>query len=102
MFYRASDIISCRALFFIIAFYIGLWTIRIPTIKDQLLTNYVGIGYIFASFAFGSILIMACSNYIIKKFSSKKVLLIAGIVQGILWLVVPYVSSLNFFIIFLL
>tara|TARA_Y100000590_G_scaffold109785_3_gene125172 strand:+ start:5920 stop:7068 length:1149 start_codon:yes stop_codon:yes gene_type:complete len=99
MFYRASDIISCRALFFIIAFYIGLWTIRIPTIKDQLLTNYVGIGYIFASFAFGSILIMACSNYIIKKFSSKKVLLIAGIVQGILWLVVPYVSSLNFFII---
>ena len=71
MFYRASDIISCRALFFIIAFYIGLWTIRIPTIKDQLLTNYVGIGYIFASFAFGSILIMACSNYIIKKFSSK-------------------------------
>ena len=43
MFYRASDIISCRALFFIIAFYIGLWTIRIPTIKDQLLTNYVGV-----------------------------------------------------------
>ena len=42
---------------------------------------------------------MACSNYIIKKFSSKKVLLIAGIVQGILWLIVPYVSSLNFFII---
>ena len=99
MFYRASDIVSCRALFFIIAFYIGLWTIRIPTIKDQLLTNYVGIGYIFTSFALGSILIMACSNYIIKKFSSKKVLLIAGIVQGILWLVVPYVSSLNFFII---
>ena len=99
MFYRASDIISCRALFFIIAFYIGLWTIRIPTIKDQLLTYYVGIGYIFTSFALGSILIMACSNYIIKKFSSKKVLLIAGIVQGILWLIVPYVSSLNFFII---
>ena len=99
MFYRASDIVSCRALFFIIAFYIGLWTIRIPTIKDQLLTNYVGIGYIFTSFALGSILIMACSNYIIKKFSSKKVLLIAGIVQGILWLIVPYVSSLNFFII---
>ena len=43
---KLNEAISCRALFFIIAFYIGLWTIRIPTIKDQLHTDYVGIGYI--------------------------------------------------------
>ena len=99
MFYKTSDIASCRALFFIIAFYIGLWTIRIPTIKDQLLTDYIGVGFIFTSFALGSILIMIFSNYIIKKFTSKKVLLFAGIVQGILWIIVPYISSLNVFII---
>ena len=46
---RLNDTISCRALFFIIAFYIGLWSIRIPTIKDQLQTDYVGIGYIFST-----------------------------------------------------
>ena len=99
MLYKTSDIASCRALFFIIAFYIGLWTIRIPTIKDQLLTDYIGVGFIFTSFALGSILIMIFSNYIIKKFTSKKVLLFAGIVQGILWIIVPYISSLNVFII---
>ena len=48
MFLRINDIIACRALFFIIAFYVGLWTIRIPTIKDQIQTDYLGIGYIFA------------------------------------------------------
>ena len=42
---------------------------------------------------------MIFSNYIIKKFTSKKVLLFAGIVQGILWIIVPYISSLNVFII---
>ena len=56
MFLRINDIIACRALFFIMAFYVGLWTIRIPTIKDQIQTDYLGIGYIFATFAIGSII----------------------------------------------
>ena len=30
---KVNDILACRALFFIMAFYVGLWTIRIPTIK---------------------------------------------------------------------
>ena len=63
---KLNETISCRALFFIIAFYIGLWTIRIPTIKDQLHTDYVGIGYILATFAFGSILIMIFAKIIIR------------------------------------
>ena len=65
---KINDAISCRALFFIISFYIGLWTIRIPSIKDQLHTDYVGIGYILGTFAFGSILVMLFANEILKKF----------------------------------
>jgi len=65
---KLNEAISCRALFFIVAFYFGLWTIRIPTIKDQLHTDYVGIGYILATFAFGSILVMIFANEILKKF----------------------------------
>ena len=68
---RLNDAISCRALFFIISFYIGLWSIRIPTIKDQLQTDYVGIGYILSTFAIGSILIMIFANDILKKFPSR-------------------------------
>ena len=39
---------ACRMIFFVVAFYVGLWTIRIPTIKDQVGTDYLGIGYILA------------------------------------------------------
>ena len=48
-----NDIIATRLLFFIMAFYVGLWTIRIPTIKDQITTDYFGIGLIMATFAIG-------------------------------------------------
>ena len=41
---------SCRMMFFIVAFYTGLWTVRVPSIKDQIETDYLGIGYIFMSF----------------------------------------------------
>ena len=62
---KINDIFACKALFFIMAFYIGLWTIRIPTIKDQIQTDYLGIGYIMATFAIGSIIAMVFTNYII-------------------------------------
>ena len=61
-----NDIIATRLLFFIMAFYVGLWTIRIPTIKDQITTDYFGIGLIMATFAIGSIIAMVFSNKIIK------------------------------------
>ena len=41
---KINDTWVCRILFFIIAFYVGLWTIRIPNIKDQLSIDYLGIG----------------------------------------------------------
>ena len=69
---KINDIIACKALFFIMAFSIGLWTIRIPTIRDQIQTDYLGIGYIMATFAIGSIIMMLCANYFISKSSSKK------------------------------
>ena len=92
-----TDIISCRGLFFIIGLFIGLWTIRIPTIKDQIGTDYLGIGYIFLVFALGSIITMVFANNIIKKFSSKITILYAGVIQGILWLAMPFIYSIQIF-----
>ena len=96
---KINDAISCRALFFIISFYIGLWTIRIPSIKDQLHTDYVGIGYILATFAFGSILVMIFANEILKKIPSKVAISYSGIMQGTLWILVPFITELNIFMI---
>ena len=96
---RISDTLSCRMIFFIVAFYTGLWTIRIPDIKDQISTNYLGIGYIFFSFALGSIILMLMANKIIKKYSSKKVIELSGYGQAISWLIVPFVNDLYIFLI---
>ncbi len=94
-----NDIIATRLLFFIMAFYVGLWTIRIPTIKDQINTDYIGIGLIMATFAIGSIIAMAISNKIIKFSSCKTVLLYTSILQALLWLPTPFVPSLQIFVI---
>ena len=75
MFLRVNDIIACRALFFIMAFYVGLWTIRIPTIKDQIQTDYLGIGYIFATFAIGSIIAMFFACKMIRNTSCRIILI---------------------------
>ena len=72
---KISDVLACRLLFFIVAFSIGLWTIRIPTIRDQIQTDYLGIGYIMATFAIGSIIMMLCANYIIAQSSSRKIII---------------------------
>ena len=94
---KINDIFSCRALFLIIGFYIGLWSIRIPTIKDQIETDYLGIGYIFLVFAIGSIITMVFANNIIKKFSSQKTILYSGVIQGVLWLAMPFINNLQNF-----
>ena len=94
---KINDIFACKALFFIMAFSIGLWTIRIPTIRDQIQTDYLGIGYIMAIFAIGSIIMMLCANYIINKSSSKKILIYIIITQWLLWLPVPFIIDLKIF-----
>jgi len=95
---KINDIFACKALFFIVAFSIGLWTIRIPTIRDQIQTDYLGIGYIMAIFAVGSIIAMLCVNYIIVWFSSKNILIYVGLVQWILWLPMAFVKDLQSFL----
>ncbi len=94
-----NDILATRLLFFIMAFYVGLWTIRIPTIKDQINTDYFGIGLVMATFAIGSIIAMIFANKIIKMTSCRTVLLYTSIVQGLLWLPTPFIPSLVIFMI---
>ena len=95
-----NDIMATRLLFFIMAFFVGLWTIRIPTIKDQINTDYFGIGLVMATFAIGSIIAMVFANNVIKMSSARSVLLYTSILQAILWLPTPFISSLQMFMIF--
>ena len=97
---KINDVVACKAIFFIMSFYVGLWTIRIPTIKDQLATNYLGIGYIMAIFAIGSIIAMIFANKIIKMSSCRTVLLFTSIIQSLIWLPTPFIPSLETFMIF--
>ena len=99
MFLRVNDIIACRALFFIMAFYVGLWTIRIPTIKDQIQTDYLGIGYIFATFAIGSIIAMFFASKMIRNTSCRIILIYSGLFQGLLWLPTAFIKNLEIFMI---
>ena len=95
-----NDIMATRLLFFIMAFFVGLWTIRIPTIKDQINTDYFGIGMVMATFAIGSIIAMVFANNIIKMSSTRSVLLYTSSLQALLWLPTPFISSLLIFMIF--
>ncbi len=94
---KINDIIACKALFFIMAFSVGLWTIRIPTIRDQIQTDYLGISYLMVIFAIGSITAMLSTNYILTKISSKNILIYASLTNWLLWLPVPFVKDLGIF-----
>tara|TARA_Y100000590_G_scaffold341092_1_gene389115 strand:+ start:49 stop:1191 length:1143 start_codon:yes stop_codon:yes gene_type:complete len=94
---KVNDIFACKSLFFIMAFSIGLWTIRIPTIRDQIQTDYLGIGYVMATFAIGSIIMMLCANYIIKKSSTKKMIIYVVLTSWLLWLPAPFITDLRIF-----
>jgi len=95
-----SEITACKALFFCISFFVGLWAVRIPDIKDQIGVDYNGMGYLFIIFAIGSVLTMIVAPKLITKFSSKYISLIAGYTISILWLIVPFNKS--FMIMFIL
>ena len=97
---KVSDIHAIKIIFFITACYVGLWSIRIPTIKDQLFTDYIGIGLIMLSFAIGSILAMIFANLLILKTSTKTILTFTLIAEGCLWLPVPFIEDLWLFMIF--
>ena len=94
---KVNDIFACKSLFFIMAFSIGLWTIRIPTIRDQIQTDYLGVGYVMATFAIGSIIMMLCANYIIRKSSTKKMIIYVVLASWLLWLPAPFITDLRIF-----
>ncbi len=97
---KVSDIHAIKIIFFITACYVGLWSIRIPTIKDQLQTDYLGVGYIMLSFAIGSIVAMVFANSLILKTSTKSILTFTLIAEGFLWLPVPFIQELWIFMAF--
>ncbi len=95
---KIDNTFACRMIFFVVAFYVGLWTIRVPTIKQQVGTDYLGIGYILAAFSIGSVLFMILSNKIIKYYSSKSVLEFCGYCHGIVWILAPFIKNIYYFI----
>lgn len=97
---KINDIYAIKIIFFICACYVGLWSIRIPTIKDQLQTDYVGVGYIMLSFATGSIIAMTLANNLILRTSTKSILIFTLIAEGCLWLPVPFIRELWIFMVF--
>ena len=97
---KVNDIHAIKIIFFITACYVGLWVIRIPTIKDQLQTDYVGVGYIMLTFAIGSIVAMIFANALILQTSTKTILTYTLIAEGLLWLPVPFIHELWIFMMF--
>lgn len=90
---RINEIHACKALFFSISFFVGLWTVRIPDIKDQIGTDYQGMSYLFVIFSLGSIFTMIIAPKIIQNFSFKFIGLLTGFVISFLWVFIPFVSS---------
>ena len=90
---RINEIHACKALFFSISFFVGLWTVRIPDIKDQIGTDYQGMSYLFVIFSLGSIFTMIIAPKIIQNFSSKFIGLLTGFAISFLWVFIPFVSS---------
>ena len=90
---RINEIHACKALFFSISFFVGLWTVRIPDIKDQIGTDYQGMSYLFVIFSLGSIFTMIIAPKIIQNYSSKFIGLLTGFVISFLWIFIPFVSS---------
>ena len=83
---KINEIHACKALFFSISFFVGLWTVRIPDIKDQIGTDYQGMSYLFVFFSLGSIFTMIIAPKIIQKFSSKSIGFLTGFVISFLWI----------------
>ena len=80
-----SETNACKALFFSISFFVGLWAVRIPDIKDQINVDYTGMGYLFVIFSIGSVLTMIVTPKITQIYSSKQISFLSGLFISILW-----------------
>ena len=91
---KRNEIYACKMLFFSISFFVGLWTVRIPDIKDQISTTYMGMSYLFVVFSIGSIITMIIAPKLIQNFSMKLLGIISGLFISFLWICIPFVSSI--------
>lgn len=97
---KINEITACKALFFCISFFVGLWAVRIPNVKDLINVDYTGMGYTFVVFSIGSLITMILAPKIISKYSPKYISIVAGYTISLLWLIVPFNTS--FFFMFIL
>ena len=88
-----SETNACKALFFSISFFVGLWAVRIPDIKDQINVDYTGMGYLFVIFSIGSVLTMIVTPKITQIYSSKQISFLSGLFISILWILIPFAYS---------
>ena len=65
------NVFSCRMVFFLLGFYVGNWTIRIPDIKAQVNTSYTGMGLNFMAFAAGAVIMMVISSWVIRRLTTR-------------------------------
>ena len=90
------DLIACRLVFFLLAFYVGNWTIRIPDIKDQVNTDYAGIGLNGMAFALGAVLMMIISGSVIRRLSTRRAIFYSAWVIAFGFFGVPFANNLPF------
>ena len=90
------DLIACRMVFFLLAFYVGNWTIRIPDIKNQVNTDYAGIGLNGMAFALGAVLMMIISGSVIRRLSTKRAIFYSAWIIAFGFLGVPFANNLPF------
>ena len=90
------DLIACRMVFFLLAFYVGNWTIRIPDIKNQVNTDYAGIGLNGMAFALGAVLMMIISGSVIRRLSTKRAIFYSDWIIAFGFLGVPFTNNLPF------
>ena len=70
--YMIPSVFSCRMVFFLLGFYVGNWTIRIPDIKAQVNTSYAGMGLNFMAFAAGAVIMMVISSWVIRRLTTRR------------------------------
>jgi predicted MFS family arabinose efflux permease len=57
-------------MFFLLGFYVGNWTIRIPDIKAQVNTSYTGMGLNFMALAAGAVIMMVISSWVTRRLTT--------------------------------
>ena len=91
----SRNVFSCRMVFFLLAFYVGNWTIRIPDIKAQVDTSYTGMGLNFMAFAVGAVLMMVISSWVIRRLTTRGAIFYSAWFIAAGFIGVPFADNLT-------